>query len=137
LALVGQRPAVQESAVCPPVWKSLVRGKLESGCSMLLGGRPLAAELMEYGSFAQSETQAQRVCDLVRQGHGCLAPGQRLVRIAQIPQRPGGTAETYHANVLHEEGRSRTMVGGVVQSERLRKMGVRCGDRSPHKQCVP
>src|SRR5262249_23681251 len=134
--LVGQRPAVHDSTVRPPVRKSLVRGQLESGCSMRLGGMPLAAELMEYGSFAQSETQAQRVCDLVRQGHGSLAPCLPLVRIAKIPQRPGGTAETYHANVLHEEGRSSTMLGCVIQSERLRKMGVRRGDRSPHEQGV-
>ena len=65
---------------------------------------------LEYGSFTQGETQAKRVRELLRQGHCCLAPCPRLVRIAKIPQRPGVTAETRHTNVLPEEERSRTVL---------------------------
>ena len=80
---------------------------------MRLGG--MAAHLgggtEEDGSFAQGETQAQRV-RLLRQGHGFLPPCQRLVRIAKIPQRPGVAATTRHPNVLPVEERRSTVLGG-------------------------
>src|SRR5215831_1378529 len=116
LSLVRQRPAVQDSTVRPPVRKSLVCGEVESGCSMSLDGMPLAAEMMAYSSFAQGETQAQRMGDLLRQGHCCLAPCQCLVRIAKIPQRPGVTAATRHTHVLSVEERRSTVLVYVVQN---------------------
>ena len=100
--------------------KSLGRGEADSGFSMLWAAC-LAAELMEYGSFTQGETQAKRLCDLLRQGHCFLAPCQRLVRISKIPQCPGDTAETRHTNIFAIEERRGTVLLGIVECYTLGK----------------
>src|SRR5262249_15590562 len=74
-----------------------------------------AAELIEYGRFAQGETPAQRVRELLCQGHGGLAPGQRLVRIAQIPQRPGVPAATRHPHVLPVEAMHQRVIHMIAR----------------------
>src|SRR5215471_5430536 len=105
LSLMRERPAMQESTTRPPERKPLRRGDADGGFRVLLGGLHLATELMEHGSKAQGETQGKRVSTLLRQGHCFVVPCQPLVRIAQIPQRPGVMTRADHPSVLAiEEG---------------------------------
>src|SRR6266705_2720132 len=115
LSLVRQRPATQESTTRPPERKPLIRGDADGGFRVLLGGMPLTAQLMEPGSKAQGEAQAKRVGTLLRQGHCLVVPCQPLVRIAQIPQRPGSQAMAHHASILPIEERRSSVLLGVVE----------------------
>src|SRR5438445_65876 len=100
LSLLCQCPAAQNSTHRPPVRKSLVRGKADGGFCTILGETYLAAELMDHGSNAQGKTEAKGVCNLLRQGQRLIVPCQPLVRIAKVPQRPGGMAAAHHTRVL-------------------------------------
>src|SRR5262245_4987622 len=85
LCLVRQCPGTQDRTVGPPVRKSLVRGEADSGFGILLGGLPRAAQLMEPGSQAQGETQAQRVRNLLCERHRLVTLREPPLRIAQTP----------------------------------------------------
>ena len=50
----------------------LAHSEAHGGFAAFLGGTPIAAELMEHSSKAQSEYQANGLCNLLRQHH-CLA----------------------------------------------------------------
>ena len=82
---------------------------------------------MEHGSKAQGKTQAKGVRTLLRQGHRLVAPRQPLVRIAKIPQRPGGIAAANHASVVPIEERRGAVLLGVVEGYPLCKVRVRRG----------
>src|SRR5713101_6849887 len=103
LSLLRQRPAAQDRTTCTPVWESLFGGEDNGGFGALLGGTPFPAELMEHRRKAQGKTQTKGVRNLLRQGHRLLALRQPLVRIAQVPQRPGTNAMANHARVLPVE----------------------------------
>ena len=92
---------------------------------------------MEHGSKVQGKTQAKGVRTLLRQGHRFLAPRQPLVRIAQVPQRPGGKAVAHHPSVLPIEERRGTVLLGIVERYPLGKVRVRSGYRAQVEQRRP
>ena len=92
---------------------------------------------MEHGSKAQDKTQAKGVRTLLRQGHRCVDPRQPLVRIAQVPQRPGGKAVANHARVLPIEDRSGAVLLGIVERYTLRQVPVRRGWHTQAEQRRP
>src|SRR5262245_48070859 len=96
-SLIRERPAAQESTTRPPVWQPLIRSDADGGFRALLGGMPLTAQLVEHRRKTPGKTQTKRVRNLLCQGHRLLALRQPLVRIAQVPQRPGSNAMTCHA----------------------------------------
>src|SRR5262249_7771372 len=107
-----------------PVRKSLVCGDADGGFSALLGATHLTAELMEHSRSTQGKTQAEGVCTLLRQRHCFLAPHQPLVRITQVPQRPGVLNRAYHASILPIEKRVGAVLIGVVEGYTLCVMPV-------------
>src|SRR5262249_32395535 len=133
LALMRERPAMQESTTRPPERKTLRRGDADGGFRVLLGGMHLTTELMEHGSKAQGETQGKRIRTLLRQGHCLVVPCQPLVRIAQQPQRQGVMTRADHPSVLAIEKCIDTVLLGVVACQTLRKMRVRRGPSSQHQ----
>src|SRR5215475_1166464 len=96
LPLLHQRPATEERAPCHPYRKSLFLRESNHSFGVPLSVTPLAAELMECGSKAQNKTQAIGVCALLRQRHRLVALCQPLLRIAKIPQHPGGVDVANH-----------------------------------------
>src|SRR5439155_24835009 len=131
LSLVCHCPAAHEKTTRSPERKPLIRGDADGGFRILLGRMPLMAQqLMEPGSKAQGETQAKRVGTLLRQGHCLVVPCQPLVRIAQIPQRPGSQAMAHHASILPIEERRSSVLLGVVEGYPLCTVCLCRGDRS-------
>src|SRR2546427_9945095 len=92
LSLLRQCPATWDRTVRYPVRKTLCRGEANSGFGVLLDCLRLQAVLMEQRRKAQGKTQTKGVRNLLRQRHRLLVSHQPLVRIAKIPQRPGGKA---------------------------------------------
>src|SRR5712691_11226952 len=127
LSLVRERPASYDKADCHPVWKSLFRRKAHSGFGAFLGATLLPAKLMEYRSSTQGKTQAIGVRNLLCQGHCLVAPHQPLVRIPQIPQRPGGMAAAHHTRALPIEEHRGAVLLGIIECYALGKMRVRIG----------
>src|SRR5215470_10713245 len=123
--LLRQRPAASDSTMRSPVWKLLLSGELDSGFGVFLGETHLATELMKCGNRVPGKTQAIRVRKLLHQSHCLLALRQRLVRIAQIPQRPGSKAVTHHASILPIERRMGAVLLGVVECHTLCIVRVR------------
>jgi hypothetical protein len=132
-----QRPAAQDRTHRPPVRKFLFRGEADGGFGVLLDGTPFPAKLMEHSPNTQGITQTKGVRTLLRQGHRLLAPRQPLVRIAQVPQRPGSNAMANHTRVLPVEERMGAVLLGVVERDPLRHVRVRRGWRSQEGQCCP
>src|SRR5262249_37529094 len=130
LSLLCQRPATQDRTPHPPGRKALVRGEAHGGFGALLGGIPLATEVMDDGSTAQGMPEAIGVRQLLRQRHRLLALRQPLGRRAQTPQCLGGKAMANHASVFPIEERRGAMVLGVVEGYALCKVRVCRGDRS-------
>src|SRR5262249_7501515 len=105
---------MQESTTRPPVRKPLLRSDAEGGVHVLLGGLRLPAELMDHGSKVQGEAQAKRVGTLPRQGHRLVIPCQPLLRIAQMPQRPGVMTRADYTSIFAiAEGRDTVLLGVV------------------------
>src|SRR5215471_8197303 len=98
---------------------------MEGGFGVLLGSTPLAAELMENGSSHQSKTQTKGMRNLLRQGHCLVAPRQRLVRRAQVPQRPSSKAVANHAFIVPIEEYRGAVLLGIVERCALCKVRVR------------
>src|SRR5262245_35783619 len=104
---------------------------------MLLGGTPLTAELMEHGSSTQGRRAAEGVRCLLCQSHCCLALPQPLLRIPQRPQRPRGTVEQNHPNVLPQQELEGVVLLGMIMRDALYIVCVRCGYGSHEKPCRP
>ena len=138
LSLVCQRPAAQDSTTRPPVRKSLFRGEADGGFGALLGGT--APRGGTDGTWQQQLKAKPRLkgCALCcARVTASLAPRQPLVRIAQIPQRPGVKAVANHPSVLPIEERRGAVLLGIVEGYPLRKVRVRSGYRSQLEQCRP
>src|SRR6266581_3666846 len=96
LSLLHECPAARDGTTSCIERKSLLHSEMDGGFRALLGSVPFTAELMERGSVAQDSTQAKGVRHLLCQGQCLLTPRQRLVRIAQTPQRRGAKAAAIH-----------------------------------------
>src|SRR6516162_5671366 len=137
LSLLHQCPATQDRTDRYPGRESLGLGEEDGGFGALLAYPPLAAELMEYCCHAQGIGEAQGVCQLLRQQHCVLAPCQRLVRIAQMPQRLRVMTPAHHTRVLAIEAHRGAMVRGVVEGDPLCQMRVSSGGHAPVKPGRP
>src|SRR5262249_47029662 len=91
---------------------------------VFLGATLLTAVLMEYRRTTQGKSQAKGMSNLLCQGHRLLALCQPLVRIAEVPQRPGRVAVTNHTSVVPIAERRGAVLRGVVERHTLRKVRV-------------
>src|SRR5713226_8984447 len=89
LPLHNQRPAPYDSPLRQPVGKSLLSTEGNRSLGPLLGRLSLPAALVELGSDGQGKSQAKGVRQLLGQSECLVAPLQRLVRIAKLPQDQG------------------------------------------------
>src|SRR5262249_19011195 len=94
-------------------------------------------ELMEQSRTTQGITQAMGVYNVLRQGQCLIIPCQPLVRIAKIPQGPGGMAAADHASVLPIEERLGAVLLVIVERHPLCKVCMRKGCLSQEEQCRP
>src|SRR5262245_22523718 len=67
---------------------------------------------------------------LLRQRHRVLVLHQPLGRVAQVPQRQRRKAAAHQPSVFPIEEHSDMVLLGIVECDRLGKMGVRLGDGS-------
>src|SRR5262245_36169061 len=137
LSLLRHCPATQNSTLRHPGREPLFLSKLHGGFRTLLHCTHLAAILLEHASPAQGKTEAKGVSTVLRQGHCFLAPRQRLGRIPQRPQRPGGKTVTHHTSVFPITERRGTVLLGLVECYTLCQMRVRCGNCAQDEQRRP
>src|SRR5215510_3259889 len=85
---------------------------------------------MKHRRKEQSESQAKGMRHLLCQGHCLAAPCQPLIRIPQMPQRPGVMTPAYHASIRPIEKRVGAVLLAIVEGYALGQVRVRSGKRS-------
>src|SRR6516162_8865848 len=86
-----------------PEGKTLLAGKRRKLLDAFLHDRHLSTELMQPGYQIKGERQIMRMRQLACASKCCVALVQRLVRIAQEPQRTGQIAKGYYSGILRIE----------------------------------
>src|SRR5262249_44001959 len=119
LALLGQHRAPENCSPRFPKWKPLV-GCEGNGCSgLLLRCLSFPAQLMEPGSKGEGKSEAKGVRQLLGEGERIVDTSQGLLRIAEIPQRPGSKGEAVHPGVIAIEKGVGAILLGIVERNAL------------------
>src|SRR5215813_9394806 len=85
----------------------------------LLGFFQIPKEMIEKGNTVADIGQAGGVGQFLSQRKRLDAPCEGLVRVTQIPEHEGCTAEANHALVLAKERNMRTMLKGIIMGNSL------------------
>src|SRR5262249_30760142 len=115
LSLLGQHRAPENCSPRFPEWKPLVSCEGNGCCCPLLHCLSFPAQLIE----PESKGEAKGVRQLLGEGEGFVDSPQGLVRIAEIPQRPGSKGEAVHPGVIAIQKGVGAMLLGMVERHPL------------------
>src|SRR5712691_6157330 len=122
LSPLGQHPALQDRPLWRPVRKTLLSREVYRCIRPLLGFLHLPTLMIEEGNPIQNIGQAGRMGQLLGQRERLRAPCARLVRITEIPEDEGHTAEANRPFVLAEERDMGVVPAGIVVGNPLLEM---------------
>ena len=138
--LSGECPAAQKGAASLKEGEAVFRGQPHDDLRLCLRPRAVAPEAVHPGAEMQGEDEAVRMRQGARHFDGLVAALQGLVRVAEMPERPGQERQAAHARVevaLGEGGVVGVGAVGVVQGHAAFQVGARLHERAEPERGQP